>query len=44
MADRLRPRVQKLAGLMDKAELDVLAYMDVPAAHGAAARPWKPWR
>jgi len=33
VADQLRPRVQKLAELMDKAEPDVLAYMDFPAAH-----------
>ena len=33
VADQLRPRVSKLAELMDKAEPDVLAYMDFPAAH-----------
>jgi len=33
VADQLRPRVQKLAALMDEAETDVLAYMDFPAAH-----------
>ena len=40
MADQLRPRVSKLAGLMDGAEHDVLAYMDFPAAH--RANPGKP--
>jgi len=33
VADELRPRVSKLATLMDKAEADVLAYMDFPAQH-----------
>ncbi len=33
VADQLRPRVPKLAGLMDEAETDVLAYMTFPAAH-----------
>ena len=33
VADQLRPRVSKLAELMDSAEGDVLAYMDFPAAH-----------
>ena len=33
VADQLRPRVPKLAALMDEAETDVLAYMDFPAAH-----------
>ena len=32
-ADQLRPRVPKLANLMDEAETDVLAYMSFPAAH-----------
>jgi len=35
VANQLRPRVQKLAEPMDKAEPDVLAYMDFPAAHRA---------
>jgi len=30
VADQLRPKVQKLARLMDEAEADVLAYMDLP--------------
>jgi transposase-like protein len=33
VADQLRPKVPKLAGLMDDAETDVLAYMSFPAAH-----------
>jgi len=33
VADQLRPRVPKLATLMDEAEADVLAYMTFPAAH-----------
>jgi len=33
VADQLRPRVPKLAALMDEAEPDVLAYMDFPQAH-----------
>ena len=33
VADQLRPRVRKLAALMDAAEHDVLAYMDFPREH-----------
>jgi putative transposase len=33
VADPLRPRVPKLAAMMDEAEADVLAYMGFPAAH-----------
>jgi transposase-like protein len=33
VADQLRPKVGKLAALMDEAEADVLAYMSFPAAH-----------
>jgi putative transposase len=33
IADQLRPRVPKLAAMMDEAEADVLAYMSFPAAH-----------
>src|SRR3979490_921458 len=33
VADQLRPRVKKLAELMDEAESDVLAYMSSPPAH-----------
>ena len=35
VADQARPRVPKLATLMDEAEADVLAYMGFPAAHRA---------
>jgi transposase-like protein len=33
VADQLRPRVPKLAAMMDDAEADVLAYMSFPVAH-----------
>src|SRR5829696_5304329 len=33
VADQLRPKVAKLASLMDEAEANVLAYMTFPAAH-----------
>jgi putative transposase len=33
VADQLRPRVPKLAGLMDEAEADVLAFMAFPREH-----------
>ena len=33
VADQLRPKVPKLAALMDEVEPDVLAYMGFPAAH-----------
>ena len=33
VADQVRPRVPKLASLMDAAEADVLAYMDFPTQH-----------
>ena len=33
VADQLRPRVSKLADLMDEAENDVLAYMNFPVSH-----------
>ena len=33
VADQLRPKVPKLAALMDEAEADVLAYMAFPPAH-----------
>ena len=33
VADQLRPKVAKLAALMDEVEPDVLAYMTFPAAH-----------
>src|ERR1700744_3947342 len=33
VADQLRPKLPKLAAARDEAEVDVLAYMDFPAAH-----------
>ena len=33
VADQLRPKVPKLAGLMDEAEADVLAFMSFPKDH-----------
>ncbi len=33
VADQLRPKLPKLAGFMDEAEDDVLAYMSFPAEH-----------
>jgi transposase-like protein len=33
VADQLRPKLPKLAGFMDEAEGDVLAYMSFPAEH-----------
>src|SRR5579859_7659958 len=33
VADQARPRISKLAALMDDAEVDVLAYMGFPAQH-----------
>ena len=33
VADQLRPKVPKLAALMDEAEADVLAYMTFPKEH-----------
>ena len=35
VADQARPRVPKLAALMDNGEADVLAYMGFPAQHRA---------
>jgi putative transposase len=42
VADQLRPKVKKLAELMDDAENDVLAYMDFPAAHRAKLHSTNP--
>ena len=42
VADQLRTRVSKLAGLMDGAEDDVLAYMGFPAAHRAKIHSTNP--
>jgi transposase-like protein len=42
VADQLRPRVPKLAALMDEAEVDVLAYMDFPREHRAKLHSTNP--
>jgi len=42
VADQAGPRVPELAGLMDNAEADVLAYMDFPAQHRAKIHSTKP--
>jgi putative transposase len=42
VADQLRPKVPKLAGLMDEAEADVLAYMGFPKAHRAKLHSTNP--
>ncbi len=42
VADQARPRVPKLAKLMDEAEADVLAYMGFPAQHRAKIHSTNP--
>src|SRR5665213_750446 len=42
VADQARPRVPKLAALMDDAETDVLAYMGFPAQHRAKLHSTNP--
>jgi putative transposase len=42
VVDQLRPKVPKLAALMDEAEPDVLAYMSFPAAHRAKLHSTNP--
>lgn len=42
VADELRPRVPKLAALLDEAETDVLAYMGFPAQHRAKIHSTNP--
>lgn len=42
VADQLRPKVPKLAGLMDEAEPDVLAYMTFPQQHRAKLHSTNP--
>lgn len=42
VADQARPRVPKLAALMDDAEADVLAYMNFPAQHRAKPHSTNP--
>ena len=42
VADQARPRIPKLAALMDEAETDVLAYMGFPAQHRAKIHSTNP--
>ncbi len=42
VAEQARPRVPKLAALMDEAEVDVLAYMNFPAQHRAKIHSTNP--
>jgi transposase-like protein len=42
VADQMRPRLPKLAGLLDEAEADVLAYMDFPPQHRAKIHSTNP--
>ena len=42
VADQLRPKVPKLADLMDEAEPDVLAYMSFPTQHRAKLHSTNP--
>ena len=42
VADQLRPKLPKLAGFLDDAEEDVLAYMTFPAAHRAKLHSTNP--
>jgi putative transposase len=42
VADQIRPKVPKLAALLDEAETDVLAYMTFPPAHRAKLHSTNP--
>ena len=42
VADQLRPKLPKLAGLLDEAETDVRAYLTFPAAHRAKLHSTNP--
>ncbi len=42
IADQLRPKPPKLAGFLDEAETDVLAYMTFPTAHRAKLHSTNP--
>jgi putative transposase len=42
VADQLRPKLPKLAALMDDAEVDVLAYMSFPSQHRAKLHSTNP--
>jgi transposase-like protein len=43
VADQLRPKLPKLAGLLDDAETDVLAYMTFPTGHRAKLHSTNRW-
>jgi putative transposase len=43
VADQIRPKVPKLAALLDDAETDVLAYMSFPAAHRPSSTRQTRW-
>jgi putative transposase len=42
LADQIRPKVPKLAALLDEAETDVLAYINFPPAHRAKLHSTNP--
>jgi transposase-like protein len=42
VADQLRPKLPKLAGFLDEAETDVLAYMTFPPQHGTKLHSTNP--
>jgi transposase-like protein len=42
VADQLRPKLPRLASLLDEAEIDVLAYMTFPTAHRAKLHSTNP--
>jgi transposase-like protein len=42
VADQLRPRIRKLAELMDEAEADVIAFMAFPKSHWAKLHSTNP--
>lgn len=42
VADQLRPKLPRLAGLLDEAETDVLAYMTFPPVHRAKLHSTNP--
>ncbi len=42
VADQLRPKLTQLAGLLDEAESDVLAYMTFPVSHRAKLHSTNP--
>jgi transposase-like protein len=40
VVDQIRPKVPKMAAILDDAEPDVLAYMTVPKEHRAKLHSW----